>query len=62
MIVALTFTLCLAGQCEPGIQFQRAGGIGEARACRMAFEFVRSRAHPDAVFRDVECKSMEGKR
>jgi hypothetical protein len=62
MIVALTFTLCLAGQCVPGIQFQRAGGIGEARACRMAFDFARSRAHPDAVFRDVECKEQEGKK
>lgn len=62
MIVALTFTLCLAAQCEPGIQYQRAGGIGEARACRMAFDFVRSRAHPDATFRDVECKAMEKQR
>jgi len=62
MIVALTFTLCLAGQCVPGIQYQRAVGYGEARACRMAFDFARSRAHPDAVFRDVECKAMEGKR
>lgn len=62
MIVALTFTLCLAGACEPAIQYQRAGGIGEARACRMAFDFARSRAHPEATFRDVECKSMEGKK
>lgn len=62
MIVALTFTLCLAGQCEPGIQYQRAGGIGEARACRMAFDFARSRAHPEAVFRDVECKQEEEKK
>lgn len=62
MIVALTFTLCLAGQCEPGIQYQRAGGIDEARACRMAYDYARSRAHPDAVFRDVECKAMEGKK
>ena len=61
MIVALTFTLCLAGQCEQGIQFQRAAGIGEARACRMAFDFARARAHPDAVFRDVECKPVEEK-
>ena len=62
MIVALTFTLCLAAQCEQGIQYQRAVGIGEARACRMAFDFVRSRAHPDATFRDVECKAMERQR
>ena len=62
MIVALTFTLCLAGACEPGIQYQRAGGIGEARACRIAYDFARSRAHPEAVFRDVECKAMEGKK
>ena len=62
MIVALTFTLCLAAQCEPGIHYQRAAGIGEARACRMAYDFARSRAHPDATFRDVECKAMEGKR
>ena len=62
MIVALTFTLCLAGQCEPGIQYQRAGGIGEASACRMAYDFARSRAHPDAVFRDVECKEQERQR
>jgi hypothetical protein len=62
MIVALTFTLCLAGACVPGIQFQRAGGIGEARACRMAYDFARSRAHPEAVFRDVECKEQERKR
>ena len=62
MIVALTFTLCLAGQCEPGSQHWRAGGIGEARACRMAFDFARSRAHPDAVFRDVECKEQERKK
>ena len=62
MIVALTFTLCLAGACEPGIQFQRAGGIGEDRACRMAFDFARSRAHPDATFRDVECKEQERKK
>ena len=59
MIVALTFTLCLAGACEPGIQYQRAGGIGEGVACRMAFDYARSRAHPEAVFRDVECKAME---
>jgi hypothetical protein len=44
------------------IQFKRAAGYGEARACRMAFDFARSRAHPDATFRDVECKAMEGKR
>ena len=62
MIVALTFTLCLGAQCVPGIQFQRAAGIGEARACRMAFDFARSRAHPDATFRDVECKEQEGKK
>ncbi len=62
MIVALTFTLCLAGQCVPDIQFKRAAGYGEARACRMAFDFARSRAHPDAVFRDVECKAMERKK
>ena len=62
MIVALTFTVCLAGQCEPGIQYQRAGGIGEARACRMAFDYARSRAHPDATFRDVECKKQERKK
>ena len=62
MIMALTFTLCLAVQCEQGIQFKRAAGIGEARACRMAFDFARARAHPDAVFRDVECKPVEGKK
>ena len=62
MIVALTFTLCLAGQCVTETQFQRAAGIGEARACRMAYDFARSRAHPDAVFRDVECKTMERQR
>lgn len=62
MIVALTFTLCLAGACEPGIQFQRAAGYGEPRACRMAYDFARSRAHPDAVFRDVKCKAMERQR
>ena len=59
MIVALTFTLCLAGACEQGIEFKRAAGYGEARACRMAYDFARSRAHPEAVFRDVECKAME---
>ena len=62
MIVALTFTICLAGQCVAAIQFKRAAGYGEARACRMAYDFARSRAHPDATFRDVECKAMEGKR
>ena len=62
MIVALTFTLCLAGHCVPGNQYWRAGGIGETRACRMAFDFARSRAHPDAVFRDVECKEQERQR
>ena len=61
MIMALTFTLCLAGACEPGVMFQRAAGITPERACRMAFEITRARAHPDAVFRDVECKPMEGK-
>jgi len=59
MIVALTFTLCLAGQCVAETHYQRAAGYGEARACRMAFDFARSRAHPDATFRDVECKAME---
>jgi hypothetical protein len=59
MIVALTFTLCLAGECVPGSQYWRAGGIGEARACRIAYDFARSRAHPEAVFRDVECKEQE---
>jgi hypothetical protein len=62
MIVALTFTLCLAGECEPGIHYQRTAGIGEARACRMAYDYARSRAHPEAVFRDVECKAMERQR
>lgn len=62
MIVALTFTLCLAGQCVTETHYQRAGGIGEASACRMAFDFARSRAHPDATFRDVECKEQERKR
>ena len=62
MIMALTFTLCLAAQCEPGTVYQRAAGIGEARACRMAYDFARARAHPDAVFRDVECKPMEEKK
>ena len=61
MIMALTFTLCLAGACEPGVMFHRAAGITPERACRMAFEITRARAHPDAVFRDVECKPMEGK-
>jgi hypothetical protein len=28
----------------------------------MAYDFARSRAHPDAVFRDVECKAMERQR
>ena len=59
MIMALTFTICLAGACVPGSQSWRAAGIGEARACRMAFDFQRARAHPDAVFRDVECKQVE---
>jgi hypothetical protein len=45
-----------------GSQYWRAAGIGEARACRMAFDFARSRAHPDATFRDVECKEQEGKK
>lgn len=61
MIMALTFTICLAAQCEQDVMFQRTVGIGEARACRMAYDFARSRAHPDAVFRDVECKPVEGK-
>ena len=61
MIMALTFTLCLAAQCEPGVTMQRAWGVTPERACRMAFEITRARAHPDAVFRDVECKPMEGK-
>ena len=62
MIVALTFTLCLAGECVTSTQYQNAAGIGETRACRMAFDFARSRAHPDATFRDVECKEQEGKK
>jgi hypothetical protein len=62
MIVALTFTICLAAQCEQDVMFQRAAGIGEARACRMAYDFARSRAHPEATFRDVECKAMEKQR
>jgi hypothetical protein len=28
----------------------------------MAFDFARSRAHPDATFRDVECKEQERKK
>ena len=62
MIVALTFTLCLAGECVLGSQYWRAAGIGEARACRMAYDYARSRAHPDAVFQDVECKEQEEKK
>ena len=62
MIVALTFTLCLAGECVTSTQYQNAAGIGETRACRMAYDYARSRAHPDAVFRDVECKAMERQR
>ena len=62
MIVALTFTLCLGGQCVTSTQYQNAAGYGEDRACRMAFDFARSRAHPDATFRDVECKEQERKR
>jgi hypothetical protein len=62
MIVALTFTLCLGGECVLGSQSWRAAGIGEARACRMAYDYARSRAHPEAVFRDVECKAMERQR
>ena len=59
MIMALTFTICLSAQCEPQIAFHRAAGITPERACRMAFDFARARAHPDAVFRDVECKQVE---
>jgi hypothetical protein len=58
-MVALTFTLCLAAQCIQDIQFKRTAGIGEARACRAAFLFAQSRAHPDATFRNVECKPVE---
>ncbi len=60
-MIVLTFVLCIAGQCEPGVQYQRAAGYGETRACRLAFEFVRARAHPEATFKDVECKLEEKK-
>jgi hypothetical protein len=60
-VIVLTFVLCLSGQCELGVQYQRAAGYGEARACRLAFEVVRARARPEALFKDVECKMEEKK-
>jgi hypothetical protein len=60
-VIVLTFVMCLAWQCEPGVQYQRAAGYGEARACTLAFEFVRARARPEALFKDVECKMEEKK-
>jgi hypothetical protein len=61
-MIVLTFIACLAGHCEQQWQAWRTAGIGEARACRMAFDFARSRAHPEATFRDVECKEQERKK
>lgn len=61
-MVALTFTICLAAHCTQEIAFHRTAGLSAERACRAAFLFAQSRAHPDATFRDVECKMMDGKK
>ena len=54
-MIVLTFIACLAGHCEPHSQAWRIAGIGEARACRAAYDFVRARLPEGVTVRDLEC-------
>ena len=54
-MIVLTFLACLAGHCEPVSQAWRTAGIGEARACRAAFEYVRARMPEGVTVRELEC-------
>ena len=55
-MIVLTFIACIAGHCAPVSQAWRTAGIGEARACRAAFDYARARLPEGVTVRDLECK------
>ena len=55
-MIVLTFLACLGAHCEPHSQAWRTAGIGEARACRAAYDFARARLPKGVTVRDLECK------
>jgi hypothetical protein len=55
-MIVLTFIACIAGHCKPHSQAWRTAGIGEARACRAAFDYARARLPEGVTVRDLECK------
>ena len=55
-MIVLTFIACIGAHCAPQWQAWRTAGIGEARACRAAFDFVRARLPEGITVRDLDCK------
>ena len=55
-MIVLTFLACLGAHCEPQWQAWRTAGIGEARACRAAYDFARARLPESVTVRELECK------
>ena len=54
-MIVLTFIACIAGHCEPHSQAWRTAGIGEARACRAAYDYARARLPEGVTVRGLEC-------
>lgn len=54
-MIVLTFIACIGAQCEAQAQAWRTAGIGEARACRAAYDFARARLPEGVTVRDLEC-------
>ena len=61
-MIVLTFLACLAGHCEQQWQAWRTAGIGEARACRAAFDFARAGLPEGVTVRDLECVEQKNGR
>ena len=61
-MIMLTFLACLGGHCEPQAQAWRTAGIGEARACRAAYDYARARLPEGVTVRDLECVEQKNGR
>ena len=61
-MIVLTFLACIASHCEPQWQAWRTAGIGDARACRAAFDYARARLPEGVTVRDLECVEQKNGR
>ena len=61
-MIVLTFIACLAAHCEPQWQAWRVAGIGEARACRAAYDYARARMPEGVTVRELECIEQKNRR